>query len=86
MPGWNARFRGPQRGDHQGAPRSQRRCAILRDVGAMRDLIERLGRPGATANAAAEASRRATDEAVADALAARMAVRDASGAGSGDGA
>jgi hypothetical protein len=52
----------------------------------MRDLIDRLGRPGATANAAAEARRRTTDEAVADALAARMAARDASVADSGDGA
>lgn len=46
-------------------------------VSAMRELLERLGRPGATANAAAEAGRRAADEAAADALAARMAAREA---------
>jgi hypothetical protein len=50
-------------------------------MSAMRDLLDRLGRPGATANAASEAGRPAADEAVADALAARVAVREA---GAGD--
>jgi hypothetical protein len=84
--GLNASFSHRQHGDHRGAYRRQHRCAILRDVTAVRDLLDRLGRPGATANAASEAARLAADEAVADALAARVAARDGAGAGAGDGA
>jgi hypothetical protein len=50
-------------------------------VGAMRRLLDRLGQPGATANAAAEAARRAADEAVAEALAARLAAQDGAAGG-----
>ncbi len=42
----------------------------------MRDLLDRLGPPGARANAAAAAARRHDDEIVAEALGARMAARD----------
>ena len=42
----------------------------------MRELLDRLGRPGATANAAAAAARREAELQVADALAARVAERD----------
>ncbi|HZB71693.1 MAG TPA: hypothetical protein VE395_06135 [Acidimicrobiales bacterium] len=45
-------------------------------MGAMRDLLDRLGRPGATANAGAAAARREAELQAADALAARMAERD----------
>ena len=45
-------------------------------MSAVRDLIDRLGRPGATANAAAAAARREAELQVAEALAARMAERD----------
>jgi hypothetical protein len=42
----------------------------------MRDILDRLGPPGARANAAAEAARRRDEEVVAEALAARMAARE----------
>ena len=45
-------------------------------MGAMRDMLHRLGRPGATANAEEAAARREAELQVADALAARMAERD----------
>jgi hypothetical protein len=52
---------------------------------AMRDLLDRLGPPGARANAAAEAARRHDEEVLADALAARVAARDAAAAQRDDG-
>ncbi len=45
-------------------------------MSAVRDILDRLGRPGATANAADAARRREAELQLAEALAARMAERD----------
>jgi hypothetical protein len=65
----NAEITRPRHAGNAGAPSFAR-------MGAMRDLLDRLGRPGATANAGAAAARREAELQAADALAARMAERD----------